>query len=709
MKYILFFITLTVCSFAFSQADDKNHYLDLKEAVKTPTSIEYLHLDCTTDNCEKAFEDIAQYNNLKGLYISNYKGKDIGKKIVALSQLKAITIEKSPKLNLSRLFTNLKNIRTLTDLSIKYNDLVRIPQNISLLTNLKSINISDNNNLDLEKTIERIAILKNLESVYLPVNSISELPDNIGQLTNIKTLDISNNYLEGLPEGIGKLRNLEEISIEGNLIQSPSSSLKKIQSINLKYVSLDDELTEKERKRLAELFPNTKIKEIDAETSLDEKIENNLTNKSDPIKNDALEIKIDTPSPKKDNNVIFGELNIEKKGLKVYSQAYAHYAKVFQIKRFSTFDSTMFEERFLDTTYSYTSKIQAQNRVPSAFNRFRLNHLKNRGANEVLFDFYAKYNRLNPEINAFRGMNWVLAENYTKKDFKNEFIFEKGYKWYKAKYWLNQKRWRYWADVRLTYDNQKQNYTIKLKDINGFSEIVAYPIYSNSRTLEEAQKTYVSRYSKYSRSLNRRKRKFEKQLSRDKTKLERSRKENEKRKWSSFQKNYMSEVERNLSKEEWLIYYDKVIANERKALGNAAANIENIDRSLTLDGYTKKILWRDTSNQSDSATTIESIKTLYQDEDSNMLAVKKVLILNKDTKTYQRYQGSLGIKMIRLNLIEGANNIIITQLRNDDIGYITGNEYSIIKFPKSKEYRFTLKKIPAKFGSVQTVREELNF
>jgi len=265
----------------------------------------------------------------------------------------------------------------------------------------------------------------------------------------------------------------------------------------------------------------------------------------------------------------------------------------------------------------------------------------------------------------------------------------------------------------LIYNNDKQNFNIKLKGIDGFEEIVSYPIYSlSSRTLEEAQKTYVSRYSRYDRSLNRRKRKFEKRLYRDRTKLKRSRIDSEKRKWSSFQKNYMSEEEKKLSKEEWLIYYDKVIANERKALGNASANIENIDRSITLDGYTKTFLWRDSPQNNppvSKAARIESIKTLYQDQDSNMLAIKQVLVLDRTTKTYQRYQGSLGIKMIRLNLIEGNNNVIITQLRNDDIGYVTGNEYQSIRFPKNNKYKFTLKKIDAKFGSVQTIREELNF
>ena len=92
-----------------------------------------------------------------------------------------------------------------------------------------------------------------------------------------------------------------------------------------------------------------------------------------------------------------------------------------------------------------------------------------------------------------------------------------------------------------------------------------------------------------------------------------------------------------------------------------------------------------------------------------MLAVKKVLIINTENNTYQSYEGSLGINTLRLNLIPGSNSVIIAQLRNDDIGFVKSSEYQNIQFPKNKRFKFTLKTVNSKFGSVQMLRDELNF
>ncbi len=732
MKSVLFSLSCLVSLLTFCQTKGDVRYLDIEKAEASPDSIEYLFLDCNTDNCDKVFSEFNLYSNLKGVYISNYDKKTIGKNIKTLSKLESLTIEKSPQINLGRLFSDIDDNENLKSISLKDNDLTKLPANIKNLNNLKSINISNNNNLNLEKTIDQIAELENLEDIYLPVNSITDLPDNIASLSNLKTLDISNNYLEDLPDGIGELRSLEELYIEGNLIQDAASSLEKVQNINLKYIALDDGLSDKEKERLKELFPNAAIKEVDVDESLDEQIENNIDENenttNDISTNEVIQSEPVEPVPllteKETNNITYGELKVSENKLKLYSQAYIHYPDVFKLRRFSVYDSTMFEERFIDTTYANVTKIQyanvnrGGNINTSIYEKFRLSENRNnvKGENWFIFRGHTASHLTsnNPELNAFIGMSWVHVGNLTTKEFKNKYLRRKGYKWYKPSYWGYFNKWKFWTDVRITYNSEEQNFTLKLKDLDGFTEITAYPRYNSlNRSIDDAQNTYVKRYARYSKSLDRRKRRFERRHQRDKSLFERSNKAAENKRWKSFQKNYMSEEERKLSKEEWLKYYDKVIANERKAMGNATGSINNITRSLDLDGYNKGYLWnapgqRDVSNRTDTSF-IQPIRTLYQDKDSNMIAVKRILIIDKDTKSYQTFEGSLGIKMLRLNLIEGANAVFVVQLRNDDIGYVKSNVYQNIKFPKSKKYKFTLSTINIKFGSVQMIREELNF
>lgn len=715
MKIILFSLCCFISILATAQTTNSIRYLDANNTSTPLDSVAYLFIDCTTDDCSKIFSDLNKYQNLKGLYITNYDDKIIGKSIETLSNLESLTIEKSPKINFTKLISNLSKLTNLKDLSLKDNELIKLPSNIKSLNQLKSINISNNNNLNLEKAINQLAELNNLEEIYLPVNSITDLPNNIGKLNKLKILDISNNYLEDLPDGISEMRSLEELSIEGNLVQDVTATLTKVQNINLKYIALDDGLSANEKKRLNELFPNAEIKEVDTDEISDQPLEENIDEGSKNTITPPKEANSDTISdskitPEKETrNINFGELNVEQQQLKIYSQAYFHYPKVFGLKRSSIYDTTMFEERFLDTNYAYTNKVQRGINSEFRYNRLSLGKVSKSKEDDILFSITPTLNRSNMEIFAFRGMSWVYVGNKNDKEFTKTFVKSKNYKWYKPSKWRYSNKWKFWNDIRIIYNSDEENFTIILKDINGFTEITAYPIYAySSRTLDDAKKTYVKRFARYTKSLTRRKVKFERDNLKDKVRYEKSIALADKKKWESFQKNYMSEAERKLSKEDWLIYYDKVIANERKAMGNAAASINNIERSLNLDGYTKDYLWRNPEQAIDS-TGILSIKSLYQDTDSNMLAVKRIIILDKDNNTYQTYEGSLGIKMIRLNIIQGVNSVFVVQLRNDDIGYVTSDEYQRIKFPKSRKYKFTLKTVNAKFSTVQMVREELNF
>ena len=726
MKIAPFLFVFFICTISIAQ----ERYLDLEEALKNPKTVEYLYLDCNTDDCNKIFSNLNQYTNLKGLYLSGYSGKSLEKYINSLNKLESLTIENSPQLNYSKIFSGLKKNQLLTNLSLKNNNLTKLPGNITLISSLKSINISNNEKLNLEKTINQLASLKNLEELYLPVNSITDLPDNIKTLRSLKTLDISNNYLEDLPNGISELRKLDELFIEGNIISDPVSSLKKSQNISLKYISLDEGLSDDELKRLHELFPEAKINEVDNTASLDEQIDNSIEDQDTLYNrnNDTNIVSIDNgkneTNEKESNEITFGELNIENKDLKIYSQAYIHYPDVFKLRRFSVFDSTMFEERFLDTTYANVTKIQYYNTNPRVYEKFCLVKNRNHEKNDTWFNFrspdFSYLTRNNPELNAFIGMSWAYVGKLSSKEFKKKFLLAKDYKWYKIGKWLFYwNKWRKWTDVRITYNNEAQNFTIKMKDLDGFTEFTAYPRYNSlSRSIEDAQKTYVKRYARYSRTLDTRKKRFEKHHQRDKAQFEKSNLMAEKKRWLSFQKNYMSEEERKLTKEEWLNYYDKVIANEKKAMGNASANINNIERSIKLDGYSSNYLWV-SSNRSlpessasvpiKDSVLVGSIKSLFQNKDSNMVAVKRILIINKDNKTYQVYEGSLGINIIRLNLVQGSNVDIIAQLRNDDIGYVKSGTFKKIEFPKNKKYKFTLNTVNAKIATVQMLRMELGF
>lgn len=684
-----------------SQAQDNNSLTDTA-----------IVLDCDTDDCASFFENLDLYSDLTSIHISNYHEDKLSKDIGKLSKLEFITIENSPELKVSKLFNILKNNESLTSLSLKDNSLEDLPKNIRLLTGLKSINISNNDDLNSEKVIEYLKELENLEMLYLPLNSITDLPQNIGDLTALKVLDISNNYLDDIPYSVAKLKGLEEINLEGNIITNPASILDKAKNLNLKIISIDNDLSEEEQQKLKELFPNSVIKEVDPEAVDEEEIVD-----EEPIlpvaKDTSLVVITDTTSTiitPATNEIIHGELKLQTEKLFLYSQAYMHYPDIFKVKNALSFDSTMFDERFLDSTYANTSKVQRDFFRTNQYNfgHISLNFNKDGVKNEIWFDINHD-KEYNPEFDAFARMSWVYVGELSKKEFKKKYLKSIDHKWYHI---FARKHWKYFTDFRVVYNSEAQTFELTLKGFEGFETITAYPRFESlNKTIADAQETYVKQFSTYSKALNRRQSRFERHLRSDKKRYERTISKNESSKWIAFQKNYMSEDEKKLTKEEWLVYYDKVIANEKMAMGNAKASLSNIERSLVLDGYAEnfenQILLSIESSAPFDSTRLCTIKALFQKEDNSNVAVTSVLIINKELKTFASYRGSLGINVISMLLKQNSNTTILAELRNGDVGFVKEGEFKKIKFDNSFKHKFILTTVSANIATVQMIRMEL--
>ncbi|PCJ00826.1 MAG: hypothetical protein COB15_01780 [Flavobacteriales bacterium] len=410
-------------------------------------------------------------------------------------------------------------------------------------------------------------------------------------------------------------------------------------------------------------------------------------------------------SQNKGENATYGKIKVDKKDLKIYSQAYIHYPQVFRdFDRKAQFDTTSFEERFIDTTYANTIKIDPDYRDPRVYETLALD-LREGLEDEIWFVFkknegYASLlSRKNPEINSFTGMAWVYKGTLSDKEFEDKFIYQK------RKSFLKRKVRKQWTDFRLYYHNSSQSFTIQLKNMNGFIEIEAYPRYTSlSRDIRESQERYEKNNARYLKYLKRRKTKFDKNIIKRKNIFYRSIKEYDENLWKSFQKNYMTEEERKLPREEWLRYYDKVIANERKAMGNASPTLGNIIRSIRIDDY--KIQASSVFFATNDSTTI---KTLYQNKKEEKLAITDVLMIDVEAKTYKKYVGSKGIKVIKVDNPENTNNVMVVWLRNGNVGFLTQKELRNLSVNKNGQSLITLNIINKKFASVQTLRDQLNF
>jgi Leucine-rich repeat (LRR) protein len=229
-------------------------------------------LDLTNNNLEEIPEELSNLKNLNTIYLTKNKFREFPKALINLPNLETLIlydneIRNFPKTQLHKLKTlflsnnqienieEIKNLKNLKYLSLRHNNIKKIPKEIENLTNLLDLNLSQNQleeipkeignlyklldlNISenrLEKIPDEIGNLPSLEFLNLSYNNIKKIPKSFGNLLSLKYLNLQDNKLTKIPEEIGNLYNLLLFNISGNKeIRELPVSLK-----NCKYLRID--------------------------------------------------------------------------------------------------------------------------------------------------------------------------------------------------------------------------------------------------------------------------------------------------------------------------------------------------------------------------------------------------------------------------------------------------------------------------------------
>lgn len=578
-----------------------------------------------------------------------------------LSNISTLVIKDSPNLDLKKLIKVLHQQYSIQNLVIDGELLSGIPSNIRKLNTLKSLTISDNSGVNLEKLVNHIKKIENLEELSLPINEISNLPNNIGDLAQIKTLDLRNNYLTDLPSDISSMDSLEALNLEENIIIDPVNALSKIKGLKIKYLSFDGEgISKEEMKKLKEVFPNTNIQAIVEDDSV----------KTEIAKNNEV---TDTVSSKRK----MGSFMTKDQKIKAYSTAYIYYPFIYRdIRLEQTFDSTSFDDRYSSFDYINVRprnlqfqrwdflignyNIAKRNRW-KYYGYFILKPYKNRKTKSISLSFANQYNRRpqslyysNPEIRAFSGYHWIYKGSMSKKELK-KFLKKKA-----------------WAGIRIFYEKENGLFRMELKSDSCFTSLAVLPVKYDSDK-EESVKKYLRVYKNYERALKRRKSNFERNLRRNKNKYLKEQKKVKRNIWKRFQRDFMSYEERLLTRDEWLKYYEKVIADEKEAISNADPTISNIQRGLELNGINLCKMNVDYYNK-----TYRVSGDFYY-KDSNLLHIVNYVIvdvknneysLSVSQDIYARNFNRIKIDKLESQVFLNRPYTIIVELSNGNIGIV---------------------------------------
>ncbi|MCB0429452.1 MAG: leucine-rich repeat domain-containing protein [Flavobacteriales bacterium] len=677
--FLFLFLLMAVCAWA-QEAEDGPLYYKLADAVRIPQHVRYLEIEPDAASfrllrnnsqalnrvehirftgqvqgplLQRLVDEAAKLPNVTEVIFQDNNLKKMPDMYGEMyPSLQALVISGSPDMDYESAMRNLAAMKNIRSLHLDQNELEELPKSMGRLSGLETLRITNNPELDASQVIGVLTKLDRLSSLSLPLNNISELPEDIGKLKHLKELDIRNNFISELPDQVGKLDSMSRVQMEGNILVDPVNDAGKMAKLNIRYLSLNDDLSDEDKDKIAALFP-------DAE----------LVFKSDqPDPEEEPEL---LPQPEEKEEKEDGVIRIAPENFRVYSEAYLRYPAIFsQLYNIAAFDTTSFQERYLDTNYvntvrfmlppwlnGDTKKIRRQKRKfmetqPGSFVYLKADAKGRYWTNKKLHfqiagsDAQFAATRMG-EMRAFTGMQWVVHDQMSQRVFKKRFA--------------KHKRWN---DVRLYYLPSEKLFTLELKSFSGFERLTVYPIYGGVNTPKtSAEKQYDKRFGKYAIYLRKRENAFIQSQLTQMARLETWRAQAVRDAWDALRM-YMSDEEKLMSKEEWLAYYDRVIANEKVALGNGAANGVNFWRSMQLDGYGTMV---PRATYDKSPVKIIQYNVDLQDENGNVLPVKSMYVVRKEERQVSVRPGSLGLSPEQIYLEMSVPYVIVAELRNGDL------------------------------------------
>jgi len=188
---------------------NKNTYTDLELALKNSDSV----IDIELIGFEK-----------------------IPKKLKRFKNLRELTIEDCPKINLEKAINRISKITSIQKLRFFNNSKSKYPENLGSLKNINSLWISGDSIANLPKSIIELKELNELIINECPKIEFYNLFETLSVMDNLKELDLSENLMKKVPDNIGRLKQLKELWLDDNNLTEVSKGIKSLP--NLEYLRL---------------------------------------------------------------------------------------------------------------------------------------------------------------------------------------------------------------------------------------------------------------------------------------------------------------------------------------------------------------------------------------------------------------------------------------------------------------------------------------
>lgn len=644
-KYIGLSLVL-LSSISFAQTTTENGFKSIQEAVVKPSEINFITLTADSASLKIFEENIKSFTQLRGLaiqgeiaapevlwsslaelqlleYLFFFDNQLTELKIGGTSStLKYLWIKNSPDLDVLTLNAFLSRSNLITSLKLDQTSTGQIPSALQNMPILKTLQISQSD-IVFKELISALGKDNSLEKLILSDNNFQFMSKGLKKLTKLNYLDISGNNLTDEIPHIKHLINLDTLIANRNEFENLKAVAKQVQRTGVDFIAFDNQA-------------ETIKKEVDYQLPGVEIVWN-----SKPVFLPTIEL----PTFNSENKLIQRSKWVEKSkksrinktnstaNVKLLSDAFLTYDRLVFPEPLKNFDTLNYVGRYKDSSYVSVEKITIQNHTKEGekyklkYNRkyggvkkqkktikidhyedshvlLAFNEEKNSNSGLIVeMDFNQIDGNSRSELKAFQQYFWLVS--MSKETFNEQFIHQKA-----------------WSDVRIEYDGEA--FTIKLKGRFYDDEFTARLAYKRDpNLLKDIDKNSAKVYERYVKASEREETRFDKSLTKLTAKQIRPFEKELSTLWAIVEEK-MSDEEKAMTHEEWLIYYEKVKLAEFSLLQDASFNLAYLARYMASQGFTEK-------RSNDFYVGQKWVNTILHYE-SDTLNIKEICIVNLDQK-----------------------------------------------------------------------------
>jgi hypothetical protein len=695
------------------------------------------------------FKDLSKLEKLEALELNSNELTTVPQEVCSLKKLESFTITDNETTNYSDLIEKLSALPLLSDLSLEVNSITELPANIIKLKDLTKLNISNNYISSLPQDMNK---LDKLDSLQADGNLFVNYVDEFNKLKgiNISYLSLDGKLTEEEKAELLKLfpkakvdekasleapvKKTEQVATGKDLFEPlvpalsvPRSSynINASEGAELTYASGTEisippnAFVDKNNKPVSGNI-NLTYREFSgpvdiafsgipmdlktgATTSTLEsagmfQIEAKQNGQELSLSKDAS-ISVNMVTSDTAGNYNFysmdplkkewvdegrvGSIKIAKAKeaqVKIYSNTWEQYRRILREN-----DTMLFNSRFYDSSYCHTEKYRYFfNTNKNYIRHLKVAKYKRKGSlfkkqpkDEVWLNLsnYTYYGSSNPELRAFGNMVWVYEGTETPKEFSKNYLRKKRY-----------------SDVRI--ERSGESFILHLKEQYAIHDIPAHPISRYKGSSEKVQKNYERRYRNYKKALDRRERNFNRNLAQGRRHFNRN-------VWKNLRPR-MAEIEKRMTYEEWMAYYNVLnkmypdsLEMADRSFNFLSNNSQRYYRQFNLrrmgyHNFDRPLMFPLALASVIGAAIAEpklyaNITATYTDKEGKPLKPSYVMLIDKRVNSVSRVGAGSSMSLVIL-----SNKNLLAVMQDGSVGLFSEDDFKKIKLRNNENYTFDM-------------------